>query len=548
MFETYTFDSDGATLLKEAERFLLYYVLLLLILTCPGRYMTSISRQDNILHPSLVVDLVHDKCVDAAETLYRRREGEQFQTGGVESLSNVSTSEEPKEKQMVVLCSTSKINICFLQVTSFANNEACSPNSSAELAKSPSVSLLAGSVSGITSELLSVRRKPSEQVCTIKKGDVETHPVDGASGKQSVVLSPSLSEKKSPRHRNTMTTGSASCSQIQLQLRKLCDKEDLVSCVTTVIPEESSRCKFQVNCDSYVSFTEGLDTQNLGHNSTLNLLMMECSLDNVSFNAGSECASGSEVLPKIRDKRRAIALDSERSRLSLGKRVSAAEENRDNAGASETHGFKNPMFEREMGSSGMSHSLTEHDKKSEASLSRISSLSSSLNSFRSSTSSGNDSDKESDADDDLLKPLLHSENRRRKGKNGSVELGTWPEQMSLKEAELARRADATISFSNIWFNVASPSSFRAVPSNYHLYNSLVTTIVPFVTAWIPAVTQVRSAFDAFEKNYQRHLNSVFGCLLAQALPEYGRIAKAVSQNSLLRILASYVSHELGRSA
>ena len=48
-----------------------------------------------------------------------------------------------------------------------------------------------------------------------------------------------------------------------------------------------------------------------------------------------------------------------------------------------------------------------------------------------------------------------------------------------------------------------------------------------MTAWIPPVTQLRQVVGDLEKNHQRFLNSVFACLLAQALPESGRIPKAV---------------------
>lgn len=480
------------------------------------RYLSSISRQENILHPALVVDLVHDKCVDATESLYNRR------TTETHPGPCLPTTEEPKEKQMVVFFSTAKINFCFLQAASVADStESFLSPDGAQEEKPASVSLLAGSISGVTAKVLSVRRKPARE-----EHDLQTEestvaaPVMSSRGKNKRkcvdLQSPTNEEsilptKKSPRHRNTMTTASAECAQIQFQLRKLCEKDDTENCVTTAIPEESSRCKFQVNNSSYFSFSEEFEFHDqIDSNSTMNLLMLECGLDNVSFKAGSECASGSEVLPKIRERRRASGTPSEYRKLSFGKQS-----------ATVAHGFNNPIFDREVALSGVRSNLAEQDRKSEASLSHTSSLPSSRGSL--SSSSGNDSDKESDADDDVTKPLLRVGGHLGKEPPCVIK----PEEIEAKDAELARRTDVTVNFTNIWFNLSSPSSLKTVPANYHLYNSLVTTAVPFVTAWIPPVTQLRQVVGDLEKNHQRFLNSVFACLLAQALPESGRIPKAV---------------------
>lgn len=488
---------------------------------------------------------MHDKCVDATESLYDRREIEApLDVVQADTLS-LPASEEPKQKQMVVFFNTSKINFCFLQVASVDSSSESprSPDSVIEEEKPSSVSLLAGTVSGITAELLSVIRKPaSEEPEVQRKESNVSAPIVSTSTKQTVktveLQSPtneesSLPNKKAPRHRNTMTTGRATCAQIHFQLRKLCNEDDIGNCVTTAIPEESSRCKFQVNNSSYISFTEGFETHDVNCNKTLSLLMLECGLDNVSFKAGSECASGSEVLPKIREKRRAPGQESEFRKFSLSKDQSKP-------GTTESHGFNNPMFDRESGPPGMRPFVAEQDRASDASLSRVSSLPSSRGSL--SSSSGNDSDKESDADDDVTKPLLRVgdrfENAQGRDSSDSAKL----EEIEPKDAELARRTDFTMNFSNIWFNLSSPSSFKTVPSNYHLYNSLVTTAVPFVTAWIPPVTQLKSVLDKLEKNRQRFLNSLFACLLAQALPEYGRIPKAVSLDITRIVVNSFSCH------
>lgn len=464
-----------------------------------------------------MVDLVHDKCVDATESLYHRRTVDTLSDVTSADVPSLPTSEEPKEKQMVVFFSTAKVNFCFLQVASVDNNEPpLSPDSVIVEEKPPSVSLLAGSVSGVSAELLSVRRKLAREERDVQRKESKA----SASGKIVDLQSPSNEEsilptKKVPRHRNTMTTASATCAQIHFQLRKLCDEDDIENCVTTAIPEESSRCKVQVNNSSYVSFTDSFETHDVERGRTLNLLMLECGLDNVTFKAGSECASGSEVLPKIRERRRASGLQGELKKFSAGKKQAKTS-------TAEAHGFNNPIFDKELAFLGMRSNLPEQDGKSDASLSRVSSLPSSRSSL--SSSSGNDSDKESDADDDVTKPLLRAGDRWGKATSGTAK----PEEMAPKDPELARRTDVTVNFTNIWFNLSSPSSFKTIPSNYHLYNSLVTTAVPFVTAWIPPVTQLRQVVNTLEKNHQRFLNSVFGSLLAQALPEYGRIPKAVS--------------------
>lgn len=483
------------------------------------------------MHPALVVDLVHDKCVDATESLYDRRELEAPPLGVASpDPLPLPASEEPKHKQMVVFFNTSKINFCFLQVASVDSSSESprSPDSVIEEEKPPSVSLLAGTVSGITAELLSVMRKPAQEDPEVPRKESEVSaPVVSTSTKQAGktvdLQSPtneesSLTAKKVPRHRNTTTTGRASCAQINFQLRRLCDKDDIENCVTTAIPEESSRCKFQVNNSSYLNFTEGFETHDVDRSTTLSLLMLECGLDNVSFKAGSECASGSEVLPKIREKRRPSGQPSEFRKLSFGKEQSKS-------GATEAHGFNNPMFDKELGSATMRSGLLEQERGSDASFSHASSLPSSRGSL--SSSSGHDSDKESEGDDDVTKPLLRAGDRL-EGRIREISDSAKLEEIESKDTELARRTDVTMNFSNIWFNLSSPSSFKTIPSNYHLYNSLVTTAVPFVTAWIPPVTQLKFVIDKLEKNRQRFLNSLFACLLAQALPENGRIPKAVS--------------------
>ena len=493
------------------------------------RYLTSISRQDSILHPALVIDLVHDKCVDATESLYHRRKIEAPLDVVPDSTLGLPASEEPKQKPMVVFFNTSKINFCFLQVASVDSSSESprSPDSVIEEGKPPSVTLLAGTVSGITAELLSVIRKPASDAADVQRRESNASAQNvSPSTKQATKIvelqSPTNEEssfpnKKAPRHRNTMTTGRATCAQIQFQLRKLCDVEDIGNCVTTAIPEESSRCKFQVNNSNYISFTDGFETHDVNGNKILSLLMLECGLDNFSFKAGSECASGSEVLPKIREKRRASGQEKEFRKCPLGKDQGKPD-------TAETHGFNNPMFDREL--SPLKIRSVEQERGSDGSLSRVSSLPSTRSSL--SSSGGNDSDKESDADDDVTKPLLRARDRFENGQGR----GNWDlaklEEIEPKDAELARRTDVTMNFSNIWFNLSSPSSLKTVPSNYHLYNSLVTTAVPFVTAWIPPVTQLKAVIDKLEKNRQRFLNSLFACLLAQALPEYGRIPKAVS--------------------
>ena len=489
---------------------------------CFRRYLSSISRQDSILHPALVVDLVHDKCVDATENLYNRHCAESLPETMPTTVSTIPASEEPKEKQMVVFFSTAKVNFCFLQVACVSNSEpTLSPDSVTDGDKSHSVSLFSGSVSGVSAEVLSFRRKLArEDFVTPRNPSVEfARDLLTTDKKQktktAVVQSPvddatNLHAKKSRRHRNTMTTASASCAQIHFQLSQLCDKDDIEHCVATAIPEESSRCKFQVNNSSYVNFTESFETHHLDRGENVNLLMLECGLDNVRFKVGSECASGSEVLPKIRERRRASGFPGELGQSFTGQNKP------------ESHVYTNPLFDKELSLQGVRSKTQGQDRRSHDSLSSASSLSSSHRSV--SSSSANDSDKESDADDDVTKPLLRPADQQEKEKTPGA---AKEEEVSSKDAELARRTDVTLNFTNIWFNLASPSSFKTIPANYHLYNSIVTTVVPFVTAWVPPVTQLRQIVTAMESNHGRFLNSVFGCLLAQALPEYGRIAKAV---------------------
>ena len=46
------------------------------------RYIFSVEKQSGVLHPATVVDLVHDKCMDAAEQAFLAREPERKLTAG----------------------------------------------------------------------------------------------------------------------------------------------------------------------------------------------------------------------------------------------------------------------------------------------------------------------------------------------------------------------------------------------------------------------------------------------------------------------------------
>ena len=130
---------------------------------------------------------MHDKCVDATESLYDRRKIEAPLDVVPDGTLGLAVSEEPKQKQMVVFFNTSKINFCFLQVASVvcSSESPRSPDSVIEEAKTPSVSLLAGTVSGITAEVLSVMRKPANDEAEVQRRQSNASaPIVSASTKQ----------------------------------------------------------------------------------------------------------------------------------------------------------------------------------------------------------------------------------------------------------------------------------------------------------------------------------------------------------------------------
>ena len=243
---------------------------------------------------------------------------------------------------------------------------------------------------------------------------------------------------------------------------------------------------------------------------------MECGIDNIAVEAGSEIGCGSQMNSTLS---KTFKIGKENSMLtSEGYSAANSKQKRP-----EFHGFSNPIFQQNTGS--VSIVLPEGQRKSLDSLSEISSVSATL-SVRSSLSDGNISDIDSQSDQEIRKPLLTpddlSRNKSQQQSKEKTETGK-----SEKDQEHDQRNDILISFSNIWMNLASPSSFKAVPANYHLYNSLVTTIVPVVTAWVPLVDDLQQAVMTMESNRKRHINTVIACLLAQALPD-GRLPGKVS--------------------
>lgn len=468
-----------------------------------------------------MLDFVHDKCVDAAETLYNRRLSEIPVEPEDPKPLPVLQNDEPKENQMVIMFSTSKINVCFLQAATLESESQKKMQMDldfvAESGAVPTVSLLAGSISGISAKFLSVRRKPVQNVAE-KDNEMESRGSPSLSKAAKDSRSPSLEDgetcRKGPRHRNTMTTGSVKCSDIQLQLRRLCEVDDVKNSITTAIPEEEAQAKFQINSSKQMWFTENFSTEQMETGKTVSLLMLECGLDNLIFQGGTERGSGNEIWPKVKAKREAASRESARRGFPKAELLKGE-------CTPPPQGFSNPLFARDTtGSVAINIDLPYSESQS-----CVSSISSSLSSFRSS-SDGNISDIESDSDLEAAKPLLKSSKKTKSTPGtGISKVKDTPPEM---DAEVARRTDVTVHFSNIWFNLASPSSVKTVPSNFHLYNSLVTTVVPVVTAWVAPIENLQSLLSSVLKARQHFINSVVACLLAQALPEHGRIPKAVS--------------------
>jgi hypothetical protein len=247
--------------------------------------------------------------------------------------------------------------------------------------KQPNTSLLAGSLDGISTKVLSVQKAAK---CSDSQEDMHQPDEQSALNGNPSECKPAFTPKA--LHRNTSTVFNGKCNQVQLQLHELCNKEDFENSVTTAITDNLSKSNFLVNGDHLRSFTDSSCMDDILPGSYLSLLMLECGLEKVSVHGGSECGNGSEILPKIRHRAQS------RHRMGKDKAAQGNEEPEDSNGAV-FHGFSNPMPDHETGSIRINMNLSDDDDKSEKS--GLSSLTSSLSSL-SSSSGGNDSDIESE--------------------------------------------------------------------------------------------------------------------------------------------------------
>ena len=443
--------------------------------------------------------------------LYHRRLNDGAAEPGEPKASIAPQREEPKENHMVVMLSTAKINMCFLQAATLdlrsRRRSGFDLASLPESAAVPTVSLLTGTISGISSEFLSIRRKALAHsgVKGAEEGSLKSQSLaDVVPDVRSGSVDDGQPLRKIRGHRSTMTTGDVKCDNIQFQLRRLCEADEVARSITTAIPEEAAEAKFQVNSDNYSWFKEDFSIEAIGKDKNVSLLMLECGIDNVMFRGGTERGSGKEVLGKLKTTTDTAASGTSKSDPAPVPQV-----------------YNNPLFARESGSVEI-----QVDAPFGESSSDVSSISSSRTSSVGKSTDGNVSDIDSDSDEESSKPLL--KNSKDATRAPAEDKAKVKDELQEKDPEVARRTDITLHFSNIWFNLASPSSVKTVPANFHLYNSLVTTSVPVVTSWLLPIQDFNALLASVAKSRQRFVNSVVACLLAQALPGDGRIPKAVS--------------------
>ena len=354
---------------------------MLLVLPLFWRYISSISRQDSILHPALVVDRVHHMCTSTAEELYHKRLDHDLTSG----LADTGVA---KTNEVVALISTSNINLCFLQVAipelkAEVRNDLELlefPDESFKV-KAPSTSLLVGSLDGISTKVFSVQKAAINHPQSFdSQNDVRQPDEESALSSKPCDSHQMLSPKA--LHRNTSTVFNGKCNQVQLQLHELCNKEDFETSITTAITDKLSKSKFLVNAEHLQSFSDCSVAEDLCPGSYFSLLMLECGLENISVQGGSECGNGCEILPKIGQR------PPSRHHTEKDKPTAA------NGDESTTiHGYSNPIAEQETGSIRID--IKESEDENRSGKSGLSSLTSSLSSFTSSTG-GSDSDIESE--------------------------------------------------------------------------------------------------------------------------------------------------------
>lgn len=330
-----------------------------------------------------MVDLVHDMCTTTAEGLYHKRLDDNLASG----LDDTSIT---KTNEVVALISTSNINLCFLQVA--VPELKVEPRNDLELleyqdesykAKEPSTSLLAGSLDGISAKVFSVQKAAVNN----PKSSDSNDDMQQSDDQSAVNSKPSdTNQVSTPKalHRNTSTVFNGKCNQVQLQLHELCNKSDFENSITTAITEKLTKSKFLVNGEHLQGFTESSGADDLPPGAYFSLLMLECGLEKISVNGGSECGNGCEILPKVGHR------PPSRHRTERDKPVNG--ETKDTNGAV-IHGYSNPIQDQETGSIRINMYTSDDDNKSEKS--GLSSLTSSL-SFLSSSTGGSDSDIESE--------------------------------------------------------------------------------------------------------------------------------------------------------
>lgn len=335
------------------------------------RYTSSISKQENLLHPALVVDLVHGICTTTADNIYRKRMDE----------TSLEDSLSCKSNEITAFINTSKIHLAFLQVA-FPEAESNSDNAftsevDKRIPKDPNTSILAGSFEGISTKVLSVQ-KAGEPLSSSKNTLDEN---DDMSTQKEKPSEESVTHKTV--HRNTSSVMNIKCNEAQIQLHELCNKEDFEKSITTAIADNLSRTKFSLNVDHLHSLTDSQNADDIPPNSLMNLLMLECGLENITVCGGSECGSGSEVLPKMQHKNHPTKA---KPKPTVHEKTTIVEEPK-------FHGFANP-FSEESGSVVLNMDSPQEDDHSHTI--DLSSLSSSISSL-SSSGGGDESDMESEA-------------------------------------------------------------------------------------------------------------------------------------------------------
>ena len=144
-----------------------------------------------------------------------------------------------------------------------------------------------------------------------------------------------------------------------------------------------------------------------------------------------------------------------------------------------------------------------------------------------------------DAAKTLLKSSKKSKDKSSRKKSGKAsKRGTEKDTSKLDVIEERSRTESTeekekfvlhsqkqgeITIKRVWFNLATPERLKVLQEGADHDVNLLTSLVPAVCSWIPAVVDLQRSVGLVKHSYRKWRYSVLACAMGQSLPENGRL-------------------------